>query len=99
VTTPVTNLIIETVYADNSSITKSLDTSLAELIEQMTENGESVEASTVGYSISYGEGVAAAQRTSGDNTGNGKFVFCDQRGDGRSTNSYSLKPFVLNALC
>jgi len=83
VATPITNLIIETVYADNSSIVKTLDASLAELIEQMIENGESVEASTIGYSITYGEGVGSSSGTSGDNTGNGKFVFCDQRGDGR----------------
>jgi len=80
---PITNLIIETVYADNSSIAKTINASLEELIEQMIENGESVEASTIGYSITYGEGVGSSSGTSGDNTGNGKFVFCDQRGDGR----------------
>lgn len=83
VATPITNLIIETVYADNPSIAKTINASLEELIEQMEENGESVEASTVGYSITYGEGVGSSSGTSGDNTGNGKFVFCDQRGDGR----------------
>lgn len=80
---PIASLIIETVYADNSSIAKTINASLEELIEQMIENGESVEASTVGYSITYGEGVGSSSGTSGDNTGNGKFVFCDQRGDGR----------------
>ena len=83
VATPITNLIIETVYADNSSIAKTINASLEELIDQMIENGESVEASTIGYAITYGEGVGSSSGTSGDNTGNGKFVFCDQRGDGR----------------
>jgi hypothetical protein len=83
VATPITNLIIETVYADNPSVAKTIDASLAELIEQMIDSGESVEESTIGYSIAYGEGVGSSSGTSGDNTGNGKFVFCDQRGDGR----------------
>lgn len=83
VAAPISNLIVQTVFADNSSISKTIDASLAELIQQMTDNGESLEESTIGYSIAYGRGIGSSSGTSGDNTGNGVFAFCTQRGDGR----------------
>lgn len=81
--TPVTNLIVETVHADTPLLSKTLDNALDELIQQMNDNGESVQSSVVASAITYGRGAGSSSGTSGDNTGNGKFVFCSKRGDGR----------------
>lgn len=81
--TPVSNLITETVHADSPMLSKTINKALDELIEQMKENGESVQSSTVGSTIVYGQGSSSSSGTSGDNTGDGKFVFCEKRGDGR----------------
>lgn len=81
--TPISNLIIETVHADSPLLSKTINNALDQLIEQMKENGESVQSSVVGKTIVYGQGSSSSSGTSGDNTGDGKFVFCEKRGDGR----------------
>lgn len=79
---PVTNLIIETVHADTPLLTKGIATALAILIDQMDDNAENVDASTVSTTVSYGEG-GSSSGWAGDNIGNGILVTCTKRGDGR----------------
>jgi hypothetical protein len=81
--TPVSNLIIETVHADVPLIAKTINNALDELILQMEENSETVQSSVISNTITYGRVAGSSSGTSGDNTGDGKFVFCDTRGDGR----------------
>lgn len=85
--TPVTNLIVETVNQDTPLVQKNITQALAILIEQMDDQSESVDASTVSTSISYGENSSSAG--TGDNYGSGILVCCAVRGDGR-TNEFIL---------
>jgi hypothetical protein len=80
--TPIRNLIIETVHADVPMVTKNIDAALTELIDQMLENGQSVDKSTVAVSVDYGESLSSSIGT-GDNYGNGQLILCTKRGDGR----------------
>lgn len=82
VATPMSNLIIETVDEDVPLSSKSIDDALTELIRQMEENGESVQATTISHTITYGRG-GSSSGAHGDNNGDGVFVFCATRGDGK----------------
>ena len=81
VATPTQNLLIETVHLDTPLVTKNLDTALAVLIEQMDDESESVDASTITTAISYGENSSSSG--TGDNWGNGFIFLCTKRGDGQ----------------
>jgi hypothetical protein len=87
VATPMSNLIIETVDEDVPLSSKSIDDALTELIRQMKENGESVQATTISHTITYGRG-GSSSGAHGDNGGDGVFVFCAVRGDGK-TNEFT----------
>lgn len=78
---PVQNLIIETVHLDTPLVSKNLDAALAVLIEQMDDQAESVDASTITTSITYGENSSSSG--TGDNWGNGFIFLCTKRGDGQ----------------
>lgn len=79
---PVSNLIVETVHKDVPLVNKTITTALTELIDQMLENGESLDRSTVSAAVDYGESLSSSAG-SGDNYGNGVIVTCTKRGDGR----------------
>lgn len=79
--TPIQNLIIETVHADTPLVRKTLAEALAVLIEQMEDESESVDASTITTSVDYGENSSSSG--TGDNYGNGVLVCCTKRGDGQ----------------
>lgn len=70
----VQNLLIEIAHDDNPLPAKTADYALAELIKQMEANSESVDASTVGVTITAGA----------SNVGNGFLVASTKRGDGRA---------------
>jgi hypothetical protein len=78
---PVQNLIVETVHLDTPLVNKNLDSALAVLIEQMDDGAESVDASTITTSITYGENSSSSG--TGDNWGNGFIFLCTRRGDGQ----------------
>ena len=78
---PTSRLIVETVHADVPLRSKSITAALDILIDQMDDNAESVDASTVTTSIEYGEG-GSSSGIGGDNTGTGVIVVCTKRGDG-----------------
>lgn len=67
------NLIVEIVDADNALSAKGIDEAIDELITQMEANSESLDASTVTATPSYG----------GGNVGDGVLVTSTKRGDGR----------------
>lgn len=79
---PVSNLIVETVHADVPMPSKSIENALKELVRQMEESGESVQATTIACTITYGRG-GSSSGAHGDNSGDGVFVFCVTRGDGK----------------
>ena len=79
--TPIQNLIVETVHADTPLVNKTLTEALAVLIEQMEDESESLDASTITTSNDYGENSSSSG--SGDNYGNGVLVCCTKRGDGQ----------------
>jgi len=81
--TPISNLIVQTVHDDVPMPTENIATALKELVRQMEENGESVQATTISYAITYGRG-GSSSGSHGDNNGDGVFVFCATRGDGRA---------------
>ena len=78
---PIQNLIIETVHQDTPLLNKSIDSALAILLDQMDDFGESLDQSTVGYSMDYGENSSSGG--TGDNYGNGIILCCTKRGDGQ----------------
>lgn len=79
---PLTNLIIEKVHADVPMLNKTLANALGILIAQMEDNAESLDATTVDTSVTYGEG-GSSSGWEGDNTGNGIIVITATRGDGQ----------------
>jgi hypothetical protein len=78
---PIQRLIVETVHLDTPLLNKSIEAALAVLLDQMDDEAESLDASTPGWSVDYGENSSSAG--TGDNYGNGVLVCCTQRGDGR----------------
>jgi hypothetical protein len=72
VQTPVEELILLTV-SDDQPIASTLDLAVAELIKQMEDNSQSLDASTVSASVAY----------DGGNVGNGVVVSSVKRGDGK----------------
>lgn len=79
VATPIRNLLVEVVKADNPQPSSSVSTALAEFISQMLAESETLDASTPGASVGY----------DGDNVGDGLVVVSTQRGDGL-TNEHIL---------
>jgi hypothetical protein len=90
--TPVQNLIIEKVNADVPLRSKSISAALTILIDQMEDNAESVDASTLTTTITYGEG-GSSSGWAGDNYGTGVIVVCTKRGDGR-VNEFALSETI-----
>lgn len=84
---PLLNLIVETVHQDTPMVNKTLDEALARLINQMQDNGETVDASSPSATVTYGENSSSAG--TGDNYGDGVFLVCCVRGDGQ-TNAFVL---------
>ena len=74
VQSPVDTILIETVDADNPLPSKETDEAIDELIRQMEAGSESLDASAVSATPSYG----------GGNTGTGKMVVSVKRGDGKT---------------
>jgi len=66
-------ILIELIHDDNSKIQKSLGAALSELVDQMTETTNSVDASAVTVAVS----------AAGGNSGNGVLVLSAKSGDGR----------------
>jgi hypothetical protein len=70
---PLEELILLTV-SDDQAIASTLDLAVVELIKQMVDNSESLDASTVGASVAY----------DGSNAGDGVVVSSVKRGDGQA---------------
>jgi hypothetical protein len=78
---PIQRLIVETIHADTPLLSKTLDPALVVLLDQMDDNAESLDASVVTTSLSYGENSSSSG--TGDNWGDGTIRCCSKRGDGR----------------
>ena len=93
---PLQTLIIETVHADVPLLSKTLANALGILIDQMEDNSESLDATTVDTTVTYGTG-GSSSGWEGDNVGNGIIVVTATRGDGQ-VNAFSLTETIRCAI-
>lgn len=85
---PLRSLLIETAHADQPMLNKTLDNALSIVLTQMDDQAETLDATTVSFSTTYGAGGSSSGLT-GDNHGNGVIVITGQRGDVK-TNAFIL---------